>query len=233
MTSSAQYTAYRLGSFTLDLERGALMAADGTEMPLRSKSFALLRLLVENAGRLLSRDTIMKALWPDVLVTDDNVTQCIHDIRVALGSEAQQMLHTRFRRGYLFTSNPITLPGAVASPHHNGNDIRGHNVFPRSVVAERSEGDEGIAEENAAETELSATPGTFIATRGAILEERRLGALPAERRQLTVMACDVTGLAVLSSQPRSRRPPGGDDRLSPMLHGYHRTPPWLRRQLLD
>ena len=175
------------------------MAADGTEMPLRSKSFALLRLLVENAGRLLSRDTIMKALWPDVLVTDDNVTQCIHDIRVALGSEAQQMLHTRFRRGYLFTSNPITLPGAVASPHHNGNDIRGHNVFPRSVVAERSEGDEGIAEENAAETELSATPGTFIATRGAILEERRLGALPAERRQLTVMACGVTDLAVLST----------------------------------
>jgi DNA-binding winged helix-turn-helix (wHTH) protein len=166
MTSSAQYTGYRFGSFTLDLERGALLAADGTEMPLRSKSFALLRLLVENAGRLLSRDTIMKALWPNVLVTDDNVTQCIHDIRVALGAEAQQMLHTRSRRGYLFTPNPIAVAAAVASPHHNGNDTRGHNVFPQSVVAECSEGDESVAEGNAAQTELSATPGTFIAARG-------------------------------------------------------------------
>ena len=41
------------------------------EVPLRPKSFALLRLLVENAGRLLDRDAIMAAVWPDVMVTDD------------------------------------------------------------------------------------------------------------------------------------------------------------------
>ena len=71
---------------------GQLLATDGREMPLRPKSFALLRLLVENAGRLLSRDMIMEALWPNVFVTDDNVTQCVHDIRGALGAEAQQMV---------------------------------------------------------------------------------------------------------------------------------------------
>ena len=81
-----------------------MLAADRSEMPLRPKSFALLRLLLENAGRLVSRDTIMAALWPNLFVTDDNVTQCVRDVRRALGAEAQRMLRTQPRRGYLFTS---------------------------------------------------------------------------------------------------------------------------------
>ena len=40
MASAARYGAYRFGSFTLNLEKGALLAADGTELPLRPKSFA-------------------------------------------------------------------------------------------------------------------------------------------------------------------------------------------------
>ena len=63
---------YRFDRFTLDLGRGALLGSDGAEFPLRPKSFALLRLFVENAGRLLDRDTIMAAVWPDLFVTDDS-----------------------------------------------------------------------------------------------------------------------------------------------------------------
>jgi DNA-binding winged helix-turn-helix (wHTH) protein len=103
MASSAQCRVYRFGSFTLDLGSGALLAADGEERPLRPKSFALLRLLVENTGRLLSQEVIMEALWPNVSVTENSITQCIHDIRRALGVEAHQALRTRPRRGYLFT----------------------------------------------------------------------------------------------------------------------------------
>ena len=78
-------TAYRFDHFTLDLDRGALLAPDGAELPLRPKSFALLQFLVENAGRLLDRDAIMQAVWPDVVVTDDSITQCVGEIRRALG----------------------------------------------------------------------------------------------------------------------------------------------------
>src|SRR4051794_7209326 len=123
MTNSTRYTAYLFDSFTLDLDRGALLAPDGVEMPLRPKSFALLRLLVENAGRLVSRQTIMAALWPNVFVTDDNVTQCIRDIREALGADAQRILRTLSRRGYLFTSNVVAVPAAR----------RDRNEFPPSV----------------------------------------------------------------------------------------------------
>jgi len=54
--------AYCFDRFTLDITRGALLSNDGPEVPLRAKSFALLRLFVENTGRLLDRDTIMAAL---------------------------------------------------------------------------------------------------------------------------------------------------------------------------
>ncbi len=115
MTSSPKYIAYRFDSFVLDLEQEALLASDGEELALRPKSFALLRLFVENAGRLLSQDMIMEALWPNVCVTENSVTQCIHDIRRALGSAAGQIIRTRPRCGYLFTAPVTAVPATVAS----------------------------------------------------------------------------------------------------------------------
>ena len=79
------------------------MAADGAELPLRPKSLALLQLFVERAGHLVSRDAIMSAIWPDVFVTDDLITQCVGEIRHALGDGAQQLLQTHPRRGYRLT----------------------------------------------------------------------------------------------------------------------------------
>ncbi len=109
--------AYRFDRFVLDPERGALLAPDGTELPLRPKSFALLQLFVENAGRLLDRDAIMTAVWPDVFVSDNSITQCVHDIRRAFGDEAQALLRTVPRRGYVFSAEVSRVdpaPPAVA-----------------------------------------------------------------------------------------------------------------------
>jgi DNA-binding winged helix-turn-helix (wHTH) protein len=59
--------------FRLDLRRACLLGPGGAELPLRRKSFDVLRHLVENAGRLVPRDELMRAVWPDVFVTDDGV----------------------------------------------------------------------------------------------------------------------------------------------------------------
>src|SRR3954465_1855143 len=107
--------AYRFDRFVLDLHRGALLGLGGTELPLRPKSFALLQLLLENAERLLNRDTIMEAVWPDVFVTDDSITQCVGDIRRALGDEAQRLLRTVPRRGYLFAAE-VPRAGPAEEP---------------------------------------------------------------------------------------------------------------------
>ncbi len=97
-------TVYRFDCFTLDLVRGALLAAGGTEVALRPKAFTLLRQLVENAGRLIDRDEIMAAVWPGVIVTEDSVTQAIKEIRRALGDGEQRLLRTVPRRGFLFAA---------------------------------------------------------------------------------------------------------------------------------
>ena len=92
---------YRFDCFTLDLVRGALLAADGSEIALRPKSFAMLRHLVTHAERLVDRDELMEAVWPGVFVTDDSIAQCVKEIRRSLGDQAQLLLRTVPRRGYL------------------------------------------------------------------------------------------------------------------------------------
>jgi DNA-binding winged helix-turn-helix (wHTH) protein/tetratricopeptide (TPR) repeat protein len=118
MPSRLHNVVYRFGSFVLDAGRGALLSANGAEIPLRAKSFALLRLMVENTGLLLPRATIMETLWPNIHVTDDNITQCIHEIRNALGGESRHLLRTVPRCGYIFNEvivqqRPNTFPQVV------------------------------------------------------------------------------------------------------------------------
>ncbi len=104
---------YRFDRFTLDLVRGALLDRDGAEVPLRPKAFALLRHLVENAGRLIDRDEILAAVWPGVFVTEDSITLCIREIRRALGGDQAQLLRTVPRRGYLLEAGVTRLDGAA------------------------------------------------------------------------------------------------------------------------
>src|ERR1700677_183867 len=95
---------YRFDRFTLDLMRGMLLAEDGSEdgseLPLRPKSFMMLQHFVADAGRLVDRDKLMRAVWPDVLVSDDSIAQGITEIRRVLGGDGQRLLRTIPRRGY-------------------------------------------------------------------------------------------------------------------------------------
>src|SRR5262247_4437848 len=93
--------AYMFGEFTLDINRGCLMRGRD-ELKLRPKSFKTLTYLVENRGRLVSKEELIGAIWPDVAVTDDSLVQCLIEIRKALGGDAQHYIKTVRRRGYIF-----------------------------------------------------------------------------------------------------------------------------------
>jgi len=110
MDQAASDTVYQFEGFVLDLGRGTLLHPKQAEVPLRAKSFDLLCLFLTNAGRLLDRDTINQAIWPDVVVTDDAITQCVRDIRRALDDEQQRILKTVRRRGYIFDAK-VTIKG--------------------------------------------------------------------------------------------------------------------------
>ena len=123
MDTAASEAVYQFEGFVLDLVRGALLDAKGVEVPLRAKSFDLLCLFVTNAGRLLDRDAINQAIWSDVVVTDDAITQCVRDIRRAIGDVHQRILKTVPRRGYIFAATvtrggqqPLAVPTAEPLP---------------------------------------------------------------------------------------------------------------------
>jgi adenylate cyclase len=116
MDHAPTVAAYRFAGFVLDIGKGALLTAAGEEIPLRRQSFEMLRLFTENAGLLLDRDLINRAIWPTVTVTDDSLTQCVRDIRRALSDEAQRMLRTVRRRGYMFSPDVVAHCDPPAGP---------------------------------------------------------------------------------------------------------------------
>lgn len=108
-TSSAHPREYSFGEFTLDVDRGALLSGSA-DIKLRPKSFELLRYLVQQHGRLVSRDELLDAIWADTVVTQDAVTQCLIDVRKAIGDKSQKMIRTVPKRGYIFDL-PVTEHG--------------------------------------------------------------------------------------------------------------------------
>jgi TolB-like protein/DNA-binding winged helix-turn-helix (wHTH) protein len=106
---------YRFGGMTLDLARG-LLRNGGGDVRLRRKSFDLLIYFVTNAGRLLSKDELLQAVWPGVFVTEDSLVQCVKEIRRAVGDGEQVLIKTIPGRGYIFDLPVTVVELAEAAP---------------------------------------------------------------------------------------------------------------------
>ncbi len=100
---------YQFGGFTLDTARGCVLKA-GEEIKLRPKVYETLKYLVEHPGRLIGKQELMQAVWPDAFVTDDSLVQCTVELRRALDDRTQHLLKTVPRRGYLFTAQVVQCP---------------------------------------------------------------------------------------------------------------------------
>jgi adenylate cyclase len=97
---------YRFHGYTLDPAAGALSGPAGP-VPLRPKALTLLELFVRNAGRALGKDEILNSVWAGVTVSDETLTQTVHELRRALGDDAQALIRTVPRRGYLFPADAL------------------------------------------------------------------------------------------------------------------------------
>jgi TolB-like protein/DNA-binding winged helix-turn-helix (wHTH) protein/Flp pilus assembly protein TadD len=85
--------------FTLDTER-QLLVRGNEAVRLRPRTYDVLVYLATHAGRLVSKQELMNAVWGDIAVTDDSLVQCLMEIRRALGV-AQDAITTVRGRGYL------------------------------------------------------------------------------------------------------------------------------------
>src|SRR5262245_6407846 len=94
---------YTFDSFVLDVDEQVLLR-DGRMVPLTPKVFGTLLLLVQNQGSVVTKQTILSTLWPDVFVEESNITFNITKLRKALGDTGKPPIYieTVPRRGYRF-----------------------------------------------------------------------------------------------------------------------------------
>ncbi len=111
---------YQFAEFRLDAAERVLLR-NGQPVGLTQKAFETLLFMVENSGRVVEKRELMKAVWPDSVVEENNVSQNIFVLRRALGKDrnGQALIQTIPRRGFKFVP-PVTRCGDRAGAEHSG-----------------------------------------------------------------------------------------------------------------
>ena len=125
-----QFPVFRFGDFVLDGSQRRLLRS-GEDVYLPPKTFELLLHLLQNRGRVLTKDELLEAVWPDVNVVENTLAQRIREIREALGDGAHggRFIKTVPRVGYQFiaelddTAGVAAPPPAIASIEAAGADV--------------------------------------------------------------------------------------------------------------
>jgi TolB-like protein/DNA-binding winged helix-turn-helix (wHTH) protein/Flp pilus assembly protein TadD len=143
---------YEFGPFVLDPgER--LLRHGAARMDLPPRAFDTLLVLVENSGRLLEKDALMRTVWRDTVVEENNLTQVVYLVRKALrdGEDGARYIETVPKRGYRFVGEvrefePSNGHGnghnraTRLEPAPSGNDL-GPSAFSVATAGSRSEAD--------------------------------------------------------------------------------------------
>jgi DNA-binding winged helix-turn-helix (wHTH) protein/Tfp pilus assembly protein PilF len=199
--------SYRFGPFTLDAAAYRLLR--GAEpVALSPKIIDLLLYLVARQSALVPKDELFAALWPDVAVTDNALTQAVSELRQALGDDSSNptYIQTVARRGYRFIAAVETLAPAIQQAPAVPADVAAHPSVRSIAVLDFTNvsGDRelGWLSSGIAETvtnDLRAKPTLRIIDRVRVVEAtRRAGTdLAALRSQLHI------DLAVVGSFQRA------------------------------
>ena len=88
------------------------------EVEIRAKTLELLTYLINHRNRFVPRDELMEKLWPDVTVTASSLTQCISELRQALGDSVNEprYVETRIKKGYRFVATVYHRPTERLEP---------------------------------------------------------------------------------------------------------------------
>jgi eukaryotic-like serine/threonine-protein kinase len=109
-------SSIEFGHFRIDVA-GRHLLKDGAVVSLTSKAFDTLLVLVRSSDRVVTKDELMHAVWPDTFVSDDSLTQAISSLRRALGDA--EYIVTIPRRGYRFIEKPsLQVEPAVGPANH-------------------------------------------------------------------------------------------------------------------
>jgi TolB-like protein/DNA-binding winged helix-turn-helix (wHTH) protein/Flp pilus assembly protein TadD len=190
---------YEFGPFQLDALRRRLLR-DGRPVPVTSKVFDTLLVFVERRGRLLPKEELMAALWPETAVEENNLTQHVSTLRKALGERAGEHRYvvTVPGRGYAFVAQVNEVPFALSEV----------TVEERTVERITIDVEEDRAEEDARAVAADSTltsPAVGVAQTGA-----RRSRLPAALALCAVVtAVAVAGLYLWGARAARTQPGEG------------------------
>src|SRR5579872_4757962 len=114
MVKPLQQRFHDFGPFRADAGR-RLLLREGNVVPLTPKAFDILVVLIRNADRIVEKDELMRLVWPDTVVEENNLTRNISSLRKALeeGPNDRRFIVTIPGRGYQFAAEmPVTLAGS-------------------------------------------------------------------------------------------------------------------------
>src|SRR4051812_2381797 len=132
-------TDFRFGRFEID-SRTRELRKDGVRLRLQEQPFALLALMLEHPGELLTRDELRDRLWPEGTFVDfeHGLNAAIKRLRAVLGDNAERprFVETLHRRGYRFIAKVERVNGHGAYPTALGDDRRRIAVLPFTTLGE-------------------------------------------------------------------------------------------------
>lgn len=108
---------YEFGAFRLDADERLLLRA-GEVVALAPKTFDVLLALVEQSGHLLEKEELLKTVWPDSFVEENNLADNISKLRKALGEgeNGYKFIETVPKRGYRFVGDVRRVSDAALPP---------------------------------------------------------------------------------------------------------------------
>jgi predicted ATPase len=109
---------FRFDAYRLEVNNAQLWCG-AQALRLTAKAFHVLRYLVEHAGQLVTKEALFESIWPETVVSEGVLTNCIGELRKVLGDAAQapRFIATVHRRGYRFIA-PVTLIGPSGPAAH-------------------------------------------------------------------------------------------------------------------
>ena len=135
---------FSFGPFRID-PGGRQLWREDRLVPLNTRVFETLLVLVRHSDRVVEKDELMKAVWPDSFVSEDSLTQSIWALRRALGDDSSQptFVATVPRRGYRFVA-PVTQARSAVPPADSAAAVPAPAAGPEPVRA-RAHGCGGAA----------------------------------------------------------------------------------------
>jgi DNA-binding winged helix-turn-helix (wHTH) protein/tetratricopeptide (TPR) repeat protein len=127
----------RFAGFELDQQRAELRGPDSGVIKLRPKTFDLLILFVGSPGRILSKQELMEAVWPNIHVGEDSLFQCIRELRTALGDDQRQIVKLVSGRGYMFEAEVVAAPAAGQTTNPSSPEITVSSETAGAIAAPR------------------------------------------------------------------------------------------------